>query len=76
MGLVQHEGGPCGVLATIQVMATFFSIAFLWHSIYFSKLFNKVPTSSDVRSLFGSYVFTPVGTFWIASQSNSDHQGL
>lgn len=20
MGLVQHEGGPCGVLATIQVM--------------------------------------------------------
>jgi len=24
MGLVQHEGGPCGVLAAIQVIATFF----------------------------------------------------
>src|SRR5262245_44508406 len=23
MGLVQHEGGPCGVLATIQVMLSF-----------------------------------------------------
>lgn len=23
MGLVQHEGGPCGVLAAIQVMILF-----------------------------------------------------
>ena len=28
MGLVQHEGGPCGVLAAIQVMASFFDIAY------------------------------------------------
>jgi hypothetical protein len=28
MGLVQHEGGPCGVLATIQVIPRFLIMLF------------------------------------------------
>jgi len=35
MGLVQHEGGPCGVLAAIQVIVTFIYI------VHFSDLFKK-----------------------------------
>lgn len=31
MGLVQHEGGPCGVLATIQVVL-FFSLSFVLYT--------------------------------------------
>lgn len=74
MGLVQHEGGPCGVLATIQVMAIFFIIAYLWQTIHFSELFNEVPTSNVASSLFGFNSFAPEATFWIASQSNTDHR--
>ncbi|KAM7511218.1 hypothetical protein LguiB_010093 [Lonicera macranthoides] len=51
MGLVQHEGGPCGVLATIQ--------AFVLKNLLFSaegvdKLSLNVPRNMDSRRLFKS----------------------
>jgi hypothetical protein len=38
MGLVQHEGGPCGVLATIQVIPRF--LIMLFFSVFVS-MFNQ-----------------------------------
>jgi len=50
MGLVQHEGGPCGVLAAIQVMATFFNISYeLEACCPFSKITEKVPISNNAK---------------------------
>lgn len=34
MGLVQHEGGPCGVLAAVQVMPCFLNIAHCYFRMY------------------------------------------
>jgi len=42
MGLVQHEGGPCGVLAAIQVMATFsIFLMNLRHAVHFPKSLKR-----------------------------------
>lgn len=52
MGLVQHEGGPCGVLAAIQVI--------LWFSLV-SSLIGKIHTSTLNLSKKLSYILKLCG---------------
>ncbi|KAJ8541511.1 hypothetical protein K7X08_002327 [Anisodus acutangulus] len=50
MGLVQHEGGPCGVLAAIQAFV-------LKHLLFFSDDLNMVSTSLSGKSA-GADIFS------------------
>jgi hypothetical protein len=51
MGLVQHEGGPCGVLATIQAFVLKYLLFF---PIELDKVSQKTPESSISRRLLSS----------------------
>lgn len=74
MGLVQHEGGPCGVLAAIQVMATFSNIAYELVACY--PFFKTVSWSHNFKQWNFLVLIVSLlwGTFWIASPANSNHQ--
>ncbi|KAM7518703.1 hypothetical protein LguiB_017665 [Lonicera macranthoides] len=51
MGLVQHEGGPCGVLATIQAFVLKYLLFF---PVELGKGAPNLPTNLDSRRLFKS----------------------
>ena len=65
MGLVQHEGGPCGVLATIQVIPRFLILLFLLVSLV--KFYIMGVLSMGTGGVFSLGMYSPNGLLTMVS---------
>ncbi|KAJ6681505.1 UBIQUITIN CARBOXYL-TERMINAL HYDROLASE FAM188A-LIKE [Salix koriyanagi] len=60
MGLVQHEGGPCGVLATLQVTPRFLILLFLLVSLV--KFYIMGALSMGIGGGLSLWMYSPNGS--------------
>jgi hypothetical protein len=64
MGLVQHEGGPCGVLATIQVIPRFLIMLFFLFLLVCLINFYIMRVLWTSQGFFFFFCVMGIGTGW------------